>query len=109
MELCTGPFAAKDHFVEPLAASKAIILPGVPKAPPPTKTVPPNTAAEEMPASTATSQTELPVARSKAYTRPSFDGTTRFAPTTVGEAATEPRVGKNQRVRPVAASSARTP
>src|ERR1700704_2826487 len=107
MELCTGPFAANDHFVEPLAASKAVTLPTLPNAPPPTKTVPPATAAEEIPASTRASQTRLPVARSKAYTLPSFEGTTRFEPEMAGEAAMDPRVGKNQRVPPVAASRAR--
>src|SRR5436853_7556273 len=109
MEDCTGPFAAKDHFVDPLAASRAVTLPGLPKAPPPTKRVPPRTAAEEMPASTRASHTRVPVDRSKAYTYPSFEGTTRFAPTTVGDAATEPRIAKNHRVCPDAASRARTP
>src|SRR5438046_2580340 len=105
----TGPFGVKDHFTEPSSEFRATTRPGPPKAPPPTKTVPPRTAGDEIPASTEACQTSAPVLRFNAYTIPSFAVAIRFGPRTAGEAATDPPVGKNHRSVPMTASSERMP
>src|SRR3989442_2878651 len=71
--------------------------------------MPPETAGEEIPASTRACQMSVPVARLMAYTLPSLDGAMSRGPAMAGDAATEPAVGKNQFSSPVAAFSARTP
>ena len=75
----------------------------------PTNTMPPETAGEEIPASTRACHMSVPVARLMAYTLPSLDGAMSRGPAMAGDAATEPAVGKNQVSSPVAAFSARTP
>src|SRR5438445_12211245 len=105
----TGPFGVKDHFTEPSSEFKATTRPGPPKAPPPTKTVPPKIAGDEIPASTEACQRRDPVLRFNAYTIPSLAVAIRFGPRTAGEAPTDPRVGKNHRAVPVTAASERSP
>src|SRR3989441_12945953 len=71
--------------------------------------MPPETAGEEIPASTRACHMSVPVARLMAYTLPSFEGAMSRGPAMAGDAATEPAVGKNQFSSPVVAFSARTP
>ena len=109
IDACTGPFGANDQRRVPVVASRATTRPFPPNAPPPTNTVAPEIAGEEIPASTRACQMSVPVARLMAYTLPSFEGAMSRGPTIAGDAATEPAVGKNQFSSPVAAFKARTP
>src|SRR2546426_10110018 len=109
IDACTGPFGANDHRRTPVVTSRATTRPFPPNAPPPTNTMPPETAGEEIPASTWACQASVPGARLMAYTLPSFDGAMSRGPATAGDAATEPAVGKNQFSSPVVEFRARTP
>src|SRR2546426_12232253 len=109
IDACTGPFGANDHRRAPVVTSRATTRPFPPNAPPPTNTTPRETAGDEIPASTEACQSSVPVARSTAYTLPSFEGAMSRCPAMAGDAATEPAVGKNQFSSPVAAFKARTP
>src|SRR6266705_2820564 len=109
IEACTGPFGANDHRRVPDVTSRATTRPFPPNAPPPTNTVSPWTAGDEIPASTSAFQSSVPLARSMAYTFPSFEGATSRGPAMAGDAATEPAVGKNQFSSPDVAFRARTP
>src|SRR5207247_10170470 len=108
-EDCDVPVGVKEHVTAPASEFRATPRPGPPKAPPPTKTVPPRTAVDEIPASTDACETSAPVLRFNAYTIPSFAVAIRFGPRTAGEAAPDPPVGKNQRSVPVPATSERLP
>src|SRR3989442_6181432 len=90
---CTGPLAVTDPSAEPVPRSKAHTRPPPPNAPPPTNTVPSATAGDEMPAPTEAVQSSVPLARSIAYTFPSFEGARTRGPAIAGDAATEPAVG----------------
>src|SRR5437867_10911385 len=109
IDACTGPFGANDHRRAADVTSRATTRPFPPNAPPPTNTVSPWTAGDEIPASTSACQSSFPVARSMAYTFPSFAGAMSRGPAMAGDAATEPAVGKNQFSSPVVALRARTP
>src|SRR3989442_1556461 len=98
-----------DHRGDPDATSRATGRPFPPSAPPPTNTVSPWTAGDEIPASTSACQSSVPVARSMGYTFPSFAGAMSRGPAMAGDAATEPAVGKNQFSSPVVTLRARTP
>ena len=93
MDACTGPFGAKDHFGDPVATSNAQTRPLPPKELPPTNTVLPESAGDEMPESTKAFQSSIPEAPSIAYTSPCFEGTITREPAMTGDAATEPAVG----------------
>src|SRR5881296_2174937 len=90
IDACTGPFGANDHRRTPVVTSRATTRPFPPNAPPPTNTVAPETAGEEIPASTWACQASVPVARLMAYTLPSFEGAMSRGPAMAGDAATEP-------------------